>query len=492
MDASRRGLLVFSSMLASLLYTIDTTIANIALPHMQGGLQATQDQIAWVLTSYIVVSAVAIPLTGFLAARFGLRRVLILSVAGFTATSLLCGMAATLDQMVLYRALQGACGAALVPLAHVALINAHPPEQYGRVTALWGMGVVIGPIIGPVLGGYLTEAFSWRWVFLVNLPFGVLALAGLAASLPGGDADASRRFDKLGFVLLALALTLLQLVVERGHGEDWFQSPWILAGTALGLTILFMFVVHSATTDNPFFAPAMFRDRNFVFSAGMMFFTGIAVLAPMVLMPPFLQGLQGYPVIAAGWLLASRGMSSMLAMGVSGKLVNHVDARVLITLGLLMMGASLWAMGGFNQDTPWQSVVATSLVMGLGLPLMFMPISVVAFATLPDVLRAEASSLLTLIRSLGSAMGIAAAVAVLSHDTQANQAMLVERIGSFEHSHWERLSVAAGEASIPLAMEQVSRQASAIAYSNDFHLLATAMFLAIPLVFGLKVGRSHH
>jgi len=258
------------------------------------------------------------------------------------------------------------------------------------------------------------------------------------------------------------------------------------------LTILFMFVVHSATTDNPFFAPAMFRDRNFVFSAGMMFFTGIAVLAPMVLMPPFLQGLQGYPVIAAGWLLASRGMSSMLAMGVSGKLVNHVDARVLITLGLLMMGASLWAMGGFNQDTPWQSVVATSLVMGLGLPLMFMPISVVAFATLPDVLRAEASSLLTLIRSLGSAMGIAAAVAVLSHDTQANQAMLVERIGSFEHSHWERLSVAAGEASIPLAMEQVSRQASAIAYSNDFHLLATAMFLAIPLVFGLKVGRSHH
>ena len=482
-----RGLLVISSMLASLLYTVDSTIANIALPHMQGSMQATHEQIAWVLTSYIVVSAIAMPLAGFVGVRYGLRRILCVSTAGFTLASVLCGFATTLEQIVAFRAVQGAMGAALVPLSQVALLNAYPREMHGRATALWGMGVIVGPIIGPTLGGYLTEYFGWRWVFFINVPVGVFALLGLLASLPRGTGDRSRRFDGLGFALLALAIGSLQLMLDRGHGEDWFDSPEILAEAVLGVVLLYMFVVHSRTTRHPFFDTRLLNDRNFFVSVGMMLFVGIALLAPAVLLPSFLQQLQGYPVLDAGWLMATRGLSGLMAMWFAGRSVGRVDPRILISAGLLVMGVALSMMGGFNLDTPWQSVALAHLLMGLGMPFIFVQVSVVAYETLPRELRAEAGALLTLVRNIGSSIGISAAVALLASYSQVNQAYLVEHLSVFDTGRWEPAVRAVGEDAPALLMGEVSRQAAAIAYANDFHIMALAMFVAIPLALMIKV-----
>jgi DHA2 family multidrug resistance protein len=485
-----RGLLVISSMLASLLYTVDTTIANIALPHMQGSLQATQDQIAWVLTSYIVVSAIATPLAGFMGARYGLRRILAVSTAGFTLASVLCGLATSLEQIVVFRALQGAMGAALVPLSQVALLNAYPREMHGRATALWGMGVIIGPIVGPALGGYITEYFGWRWVFFVNIPVGTFALLGILASLPRETGDLARRFDGLGFALLALAIGTLQLMLDRGHGRDWFESPEIVAEALLGVVFLYMFVVHSRTTRHPFFDIRLLTDRNLAISVSMMFFVGIAILAPMVLLPPFLQQLQGYPVLDAGWLMAARGVSGLAAMAVAGRLVGRVDPRILMATGLVIMGVSLLMMGGFSLDTPWQSVALANLLMGLGMPPIFVPMSVVAYETLPRELRAEAGALLTLVRNIGSSIGVSATVAVLARYSQMNQAYLVEQLTVFDTARWEPAVRAVGEGAPALLMREVERQAAAIAYANDFHIMALAMFAAIPLALMIRVKRA--
>jgi DHA2 family multidrug resistance protein len=485
--APGRALLVASVMLASLLYTVDTTIANIALPHMQGSLQATQDQIAWVLTSYIVISAIATPLAGFLGARHGLRRVLAVCIVGFTAISMLCGLATTLEQMVLFRSLQGAMGAALVPLSQVALLNAYPRELHGRATALWGMGVVVGPIIGPTLGGYLTEYFNWRWVFYVNLPVGLFALLGILAAVPRDRGDQSRKFDALGFTLLGLAIGCFQLMIDRGHSQDWFDSAEILGEAVLAAVFFFMFVVHSNTTRHPFFDTRLLSDRNLALSVAMMFVVGIAILAPLVLLPPFLQQLQGYPVLDAGWLLAARGISAFLAMGIVGHLVGRVGPRVVMSCGLVIMGTSLLMMSQFNLYTPWQPVALAGFIMGLGMPAMFVPMSVAAYETLPASLRAEAGALLTLMRNMGSSIGVSASVALLTRSAQTNQSYLVENLTVFDHMRWGMIERAAGDNATLVAVTEVGRQAAAIAYANDFYLMAWAMFAAIPLALMIKV-----
>ncbi len=484
---TNRVLLSIAAVLATLLYTIDTTIANVALPHMQGSLQATQDQIAWVLTSYIVVSAISTPLSGWLGTRYGLRRVLTVSVAGFTVASMLCGQADSLGEIVVFRGLQGAFGAALVPLSQVVLLEAFPKEAHGRATGLWGMGVMVGPIIGPTLGGYLTDTLSWRWAFYINVPVGIVAYLGILLALPKVRNRAGRRFDLTGFVLLSLAIGLFQLWLDRGQTLDWFDSTEIATEALLSGLFFYMFVVHTWTRRHTFVDPSLLRDRNFVVAIGVMFAVGLAVISPSVLLPNFLQQLQGYTPTQAGELMAVRGVTAVFGMLMAGRLVGKVSPRLLIGLGIGLTGVSLWIMAHFSLDTPWQWVVWSGAIQGLGVPLAFVPLSVVAYATLRNEQRAEASALLTLMRNIGSSAGISMVVAVLARSTQMNQSYLTGHFTPFDTSRWQMLGGLPGtNESTAAFMAEIVRQAMAIGYSNSFFLLTAVTVIALPMVLVLK------
>ncbi|MFY9328409.1 MAG: DHA2 family efflux MFS transporter permease subunit, partial [Georgfuchsia sp.] len=332
-ESAHRGLVTVSVMLATIMQALDTTIANVALPHMQGTMGATQDQIAWVLTSYIVAAAIFMPLTGFLSARWGRKRIFMWSVVGFTVASMLCGAAQSLNQIVLFRLLQGIFGASLVPLSQAVLLDTYPRERHGAAMAMWGVGVMVGPILGPSLGGWLTEYYNWRWVFYINLPFGVLAWLGLAAFLRETPIDRTRRFDLLGFALLSLGIGALQMMLDRGESLDWFTNPEVVIEAMLSGLALYLFIAHIFTHEHPFIEPGLFKDRNFSVGLLFIFIVGIILLATMALLPPFMQNLMGYPVIDVGYLMAPRGVGTMFAMIAVGKLSGKVDVRHMILLG---------------------------------------------------------------------------------------------------------------------------------------------------------------
>ncbi|MEO6687484.1 MAG: DHA2 family efflux MFS transporter permease subunit, partial [Dokdonella sp.] len=389
-EVANRGLLVISVMLATLMQALDTTIANVALPNMQGTLSATQDQISWVLTSYIVAAAIATPATGWLASIMGRRRLLLIAIAGFTIASILCGIATGIGEMVACRLLQGLFGASLVPLSQSTLLDVYPREKHGAAMAMWGMGVMIGPILGPPLGGWLTEVYSWHWVFLINVPIGALALFGVAASLPTDETHSSR-FDWRGFSFLAIGIGALQLFLDRGEQQDWFGSVEIQIEAALAFLGFYLYFVHWKLSEKPFLNLGLFADRNFFASTIFIFVLGVVLFATMALLPPFLQGLMNYPVITTGLLLAPRGIGTLIAMMLVGRLMARgADARVLAGIGMLLTAYSLWQMMHFNLEVPQHMIVATGVVQGLGLGLVFVPISTVAYSTLPTSARTEA------------------------------------------------------------------------------------------------------
>ncbi len=487
-NGDSRWILTASTVLATLLYTIDSTIVNVALPHMQGGLQATQDQVAWVVTSYIVMSAIATPLAGWLGARFGLRRVMLVSVAGFTVGSMLCGIAENLTAMVVFRTIQGLFGAALVPLSQVALLQEFPRRLHGRVTALWGMGVLVGPIVGPTLGGWLTDTLSWRWAFYINLPIGVVAYLGILAGMPRDHVDRSRPFDALGFVLLSLAIALFQLMLDRGQTLDWFESTEIVAEGFFAAVAFFMFVVHMLTSRHPFVDPLLFRDRNFVASLGLMLATALSVMSPAVMLPTFLQVLQGYSPTQSGALLAVRGAASIIAMLIAGRLVNRAPARATMAAGILAAASALWLMGSFNVDTPASHVAVAGFIQGFGTPFTFVPLSVVAYATLRPEQRPEGGALLTLMRNIFASVGISMAVAALARSTQVNTSYLAENFTPYAAERWRAIGSMPGvNPATAELLGEISRQAAAIAYSNVFHWLAACTVATLPLLLLLKV-----
>ncbi len=484
-------MLSLATVLCTLLFTIDSTIVNVALPHMRGSLQATQDQIAWVLTSYIVVGAIATPLAGWLGSRFGLRRVLTISVVGFTLGSVACGFATDLGEMVAFRIVQGLFGAALVPLAQVALMQEYPPEQHGRVMALWTMGVLVGPIIGPTLGGYLTDTLSWRWAFFINVPIGLFAYFGLLEGLAAEHDDHSRPFDWTGFVLLSLALGLFQLMMDRGQTLDWFESTEVVAEGFFAAVLGFMFVVHSVTARHAFVDPSLFRDRNFLIAVALMFVIGLSILSPSVLLPSFLQSLQGYTPTQAGMLQAVRGVSAIVAVMIAGRLVGRIDPRILVGAGVTFSAISMLLFGEFSLDTPRSHVIFAGIVQGCGTPLVFVPLSVMAYSTLRAARRAEAGAILTLIRNVGSTVGISTAVAILARSTQVNSSYLGEHFSLYDVQRWQATGVVPG-ANLGTAelVGEIERQAAAIAYANDFHVLAIATIVVLPLVLFLKPPRG--
>lgn len=487
---AERLFITLSVMLATVMQSLDTTIANVALPHMQGGMGATQEQISWVLTSYIVAAAICTPLTGFLGDRFGRKQVFIWSVIGFTVASMLCGAAQSLPQIILFRLLQGVFGASLVPLSQSVLLDSYPPEKHGSAMAMWGMGVMVGPILGPSLGGWLTEYYNWRWVFYINLPFGMLAWLGLSMYLQENKLKLGKHFDLMGFAFLSIAIGSLQLFLDRGESLDWLNSNEIIIEGLIALICLYLFIVQLISARSPFIDPAMFKDRNFSVGLVFIFIIGIILLATMALMPPYMQSLLNYPVIDVGLLLAPRGIGTMTAMMIVGKLSGKVDARYQIFLGLMLTSYSLWLMTLFNTDISAQDIVSSGIIQGLGLGFIFVPLSTLSFATLPAQYRNDGTSLFSLLRNIGSSIGISIVMTKLAQNSQINHAAYANFITPFNLNlqHANELGIFSLNSVNGLATlnAEVSRQAVVLAYLQDFRFMMWLVLSALPLLFLLK------
>ena len=484
---AHKGLITASIMLATVMQVLDTTIANVALPSMQGSLGAAQDQITWVLTSYIVASAIMTPVSGWLSDRFGLRQLFIASVAGFVVTSMACGLATSLSQMIAFRLLQGLCGAALVPLSQTVLLNINDKADHGRAMAIWGAGIMVGPIIGPTLGGWLTETFSWRWVFYVNLPVGLLALTGLIVFLPKSPVR-RRGFDFFGFAMLSIAIGSLQLLLDRGEQVGWFSSAEIWIELGLALSGLWAFALHvTGAPEGAFMDPKIFRDRNLVTALALIFMVGAILLAGLALLPPMLQNVLGYPVVTTGLVLAPRGVGTMISMIVVGRLVGRVDTRLLILAGLSLTAFSLWQMSGFSILMDRTPVIVSGVVQGLGLGLVFVPLSTIAFATLEPRFRADAASLFSLLRNIGSSVGISVVVTQLAHNLVIVRSELVSKLTPFA-PNLDQVQGMGADPTTALAMlnGQVQAQAAMVAYVDDFRLMMFVTLAMIPMLALLR------
>ncbi|MGA2563884.1 MAG: DHA2 family efflux MFS transporter permease subunit [Steroidobacteraceae bacterium] len=475
-----RGMITITVMVASILQALDNTIANVALPRMQGSLSATQDQMTWVLTSYIIAAAIMTPLTGWLADRFGRKPLFLVSIVGFTLASALCGMAQSLDQIVIFRLLQGVFGAALIPMSQAVLFDVYPPSQHGRAMALWGIGVVLGPTLGPMLGGWLTDNYSWRWVFYINVPFGILAVLGVLAYFPD-TTHARKHFDFFGFAMLSVAIGALQLLLDRGPVKDWFNAGEIRLEAAICALAFYLFITHTLTARQPFIRLALYKDRNFLTGNILIFVVGVTLFATLALLSPLLQSLLGYSVFQSGLVTAPRGVGTLIAMLIVGRAVGRLDARLIIATGLVLTAWSLWQMCHFSMQLPMSSIVWSGAIQGLGTGIVYVPMAALTFATLPAVLRNEGTALFNLIRNIGSSVGISTVQGLLVRNTQVVHASLAQHITPFvmaQHSMGHLASQAASAA----LNERITAQALMIAYLDDFYFMLLLTLLALPLL----------
>ena len=488
----RRNMVTICAMTATIMQALDTTIANVALPYMQGSLSASQDQINWVLTSYIVAAAIMTAPVGWIANRFGRKRVFIICAAGFTVASVLCGLAQDINQMVLFRLLQGVFGAALVPLSQAVMLDSYALHERAKAMSIWGMGVMMGPIMGPSLGAWLTETYSWHWVFFVNLPFGIVTVLGLLAFMDEIRANRSLRFDWFGFAALAVGIGAMQIALDRGEQLGWLESNEIIAEIIVSIVGFYYFFAHSLTTEKPFIQFAIFKDRNFIGGCVFMTVIGLVLFSTMALASPYLQSVIGYPIITAGLLLASRGCGTFVAMMLVGRLMRHIEARTLIITGLCLTCLSLFCMTGWTDQTGVGEIVTLSILQGFGFGLVFVPLSTVAFLTLPNHLRTDGTSMLTLLRNVASSIGISVVIARLTEGSRRVYAVLDEHVTPFNHAMQMpdvhsiiNMGTDAGRA---LADVMLSLQAQIIAFSQDYQLVMIVTLCAIPLT--LMIGST--
>jgi DHA2 family multidrug resistance protein len=452
---------------------------------MQGTLSASQDQINWVLTSYIVAAAIMTAPVGWIANRFGRKRIFILCSAGFTIASVLCGLAQDINQMVLFRLLQGVFGAALVPLSQAVMLDSYTLQERAKAMSIWGMGVMMGPIMGPSLGAWLTETYSWHWVFFVNLPFGLITVLGLIIFMDETKKDMNLRFDWFGFAALALGIGSLQVALDRGEQLGWFESNEIIAEFIISAVGFYYFFAHSLTTTRPFIQFALFKDRNFVTGCIFMAVMGLVLYSTMALSSPYLQNVIGYPIITAGVLLASRGCGTFVAMMLVGRLMRYIESRTLIVSGLSITALSLFYMTGWTDQTGVPEIVTLSIFQGFGFGLVFVPLSTVSFLTLPNHLRTDGTSMLTLMRNVASSIGISVVIAQLTEGSRRIYAILNEHVNPFNHA-MQMPDVAAminmntdhGRA---MADVIIGLQAQIIAFSQDYQMIMLFILASIPL-----------
>jgi MFS transporter, DHA2 family, multidrug resistance protein len=483
-------IVVLCAMSGVLMQALNTTIANVALPYMQGGLSASREQITWVLTSYIAAAAIMTAPVGWLAARFGKKNILIISMVGFTVTSMMCGAAESLVQIIVFRLLQGVFGAAMAPLSQAIMFDLYRPEERGRAMAIFGIGVMLGPILGPTLGGWLTDNYTWRWIFYVNVPFGIAATFGLWYFFKDNARDSNLRFDWSGFGYMALAVGALQLMLDRGTTQDWFSSTEIVVECTLAALGFYLFVVHMLTCAKPFLQKDIFKDRNFILAQFLQFLVGAVLLASTALIPPFLQNLSGYTVTETGLLLGPRGFGTITAMILVGRVSNHIDPRVLMTVGAVFMLWSLWQMSLWTPSVENSTLLFVTIVQGFGMGLIFTPVQLVAFATMPGHLRPDGTALMNLIRNVGSAIGISITTTILSDRMQAIHSELTRFATPFNRAlgiNGPSLFYNLQLPSTATAYNVSLRIRAAIeGYASDFRFMFWIAMVSIPVIWMLE------
>ncbi|MCC6194626.1 MAG: multidrug efflux MFS transporter [Burkholderiales bacterium] len=489
-DFAQRLLITFAVMSSTLIQILDTTIVNVALPHMQGSLGATPDQISWVLTSYLVSSAIVMPLTGYFADVLGRKRFLMICVAGFVAASAMCGVAQNLVQIVGFRLVQGVFGAGLVPLSQAIMTDSYPPEQRGSAMAIWGLGVMVGPVLGPTLGGWLTDVASWRWTFYINVPVGALSFL-LAMRFVPESAKRVRRMDWTGLALLACGIAGVQYVLDRGNTRDWFSAVDIRVAAGLGAAGALAFLIYSLRLGRrAVFDVRIFADRNFAMSCLLMLSLGVGLFGGLVMQPILLESLLGYPIFTTGLLMAPRGLATAVAMIVVGRLVDRVDTRYLVGAGALLCTIGSFAMTRYSLDIDVFWIIWPILFQGLGLGLIFVPLATIAYATLPRTQTAEAAGIFSLVRTIGAAIGIAVVVTLLTRQTQVAWNEVGGNVTRFNHALVEYLRPLHSSPTDPQALaivaREVGRQAMMVAMVDVFYFIAWSFVAMLPLVLLLR------
>jgi DHA2 family multidrug resistance protein len=494
-------LIAVSVMFATFMEVLDTTVVNVSLPHIAGSLSASIDEATWALTSYLVANAIILPMTGWLASMFGRKRLLMLSVVGFTASSFLCGLAPTLGTLILFRIMQGATGGALQPLSQAVLLEAFPPQDRGKAMGFWGLGIVVAPILGPVLGGWLTDTYSWRWVFYINIPVGIasIVMTKLYIFDPPYLRTESRSVDYWGIGMLTVGIGALQIVLDKGQQEDWFSSTLITGLAIVSAVTLIALVVHELTTDHPIVDLRVFKARSYAVGVFLMTVVGFVLYGSMVLLPVMLQTLLGYPPLQAGIAMAPRGMGAFVMMPIVGIMTGRFDPRKLLTVGLIVGGFSLLWLSSLNLQAGYWDIFWPQLIQGVGMSLLFVPLTTVAMDPIPREKMGYATSLFNLMRNIGGSIGIAITGTMLSRNQQTTTSLLGANVSAYDPATQSMLAqmrnafMAAGndvttatERAYAAMFGMVQRQASMVSFVGLFQLLGFLFLALIPLVLLMK------
>lgn len=499
-------LIAVSVMFATFMEVLDTTVVNVSLPHIAGSLSASIDEATWALTSYLVANAIILPMTGWLASTFGRKNLLMLSVVGFTATSFLCGLAPTLGSLVFFRVLQGATGGCLQPLSQAVLLEAFAPKDRGKAMGFWGLGIVVAPILGPVLGGWLTDNYSWRWVFYINIPVGIASIVMTKLYIfdpPYLRATVSRRIDYWGMGMLAVGIGALQIVLDKGQQEDWFSSAFITMLSVISAVTLIALVVHELTTDDPIVDLRVFKERTYAVGVFLMTVVGFVLYGSMVLLPIMLQTLLGYPPLQAGIAMAPRGIGSFFMMPLVGIMTGKFDPRKLLTTGLIVGGATLLWLSQLNLQAGYWDIFWPQLMQGAGMSLLFVPLTTVAMHSVPREKMGNATSLFNLMRNIGGSVGIAITGTMLARNSRATTVMLGANVTAYDpasqsmFAHMKAAFMAAGSDPVTASSRAyaaiagtVQRQATMVSFVGIFQLLGMLFIVLVPLVLLMKRPRS--
>lgn len=501
-SSANKWLVALAAMLATIMEVLDTTIANVALDHIRGALSAGVDEATWVLTSYIVSNAIIIPLTGWFGNYFGRKKFFNFSILLFTGSSLMCGMAPNLRTLVFFRVVQGAGGGALMPMSQAVMMETFPPEEQGMAMAVWGLGMMLGPVMGPLLGGWITDNYSWRWIFLINVPVGLVASFLVATVLvdPHYIKRQIKKIDWWGFALMAAGIGSLQIVLDKGQRADWFSSSLITTLVTVSALALVLFVVRELIVEEPVVDLTIFKNRTFAVATGVTTLVMFGLYGTLVLIPLYCQLAQGYTPLLAGEVLAIQSLGTFIALLVAGRIFNRVDPRMIVAAGCLLAGIGCWYMGEFYTQIDFWNIAWPGMLRGVGSGLLFVPITTVALGSVRREQIGNASGLFNMVRTIGGSVGIAVLITLLSRGEQIHQSHLVEHANPFNPQFRRVFSLAASGA-IPglgrnhttvlaLVYGEIQRQAMVMSFVDDFRLIAVIFFAMVPVVFLMRRPQS--